>query len=81
MYYMPCWTLPELLFAGKYLHNQHSDEIKVDFSQEAITERFERIGGIFRYALPHNTEVLNAKQSKHSTISNTKSVDIFIATC
>ena len=78
MHCMPCWTLPELLFAGKYLHNQHSDETTVDFSQEAITEMFERFGGIFWCALPHNTEVVNAKQSQHSAISNTKLVDIFM---
>ena len=39
LYYMPTWTLNELLLVGKHLRT-HVHEPEVDFSETAIKERY-----------------------------------------
>ena len=49
---MPCWTLNELQAVGAYMYSKYHEKLEVDFSPEAISDRFEKFGGIFRYVLP-----------------------------
>ena len=46
-FYMPCWTLNELQAVGAYMDSKYHEKLEVDFSPEAISDRFKRFGGIF----------------------------------
>lgn len=50
--FMPCWTLEELLLAGRVLRERKKEPDGVSFSDEQIINRFNQFGGIIRYVLP-----------------------------
>jgi hypothetical protein len=60
-YYMPVWSLKDLLAAGKYLvdNGRVPYNIKDLYKEESIRQRYEEFGGIFRHVLPINKAALN----------------------
>ena len=61
---MPCWTLDELQAVGAYMDSKCHEKLEVDFSPEAISDRFKRFGGIFQYILPY----LYCRQKENSLL-------------
>ena len=60
-YYMPVWSLQDLLSAGLYLRDSgRVPEDMIEFySEQNIQERYEEFGGIFRHVLPPLMQSLN----------------------
>ena len=77
-FYMPCWTLNELQAVGAYMDSTYHEKLEVDFSPEAISDRFKRFGGIFRYVLPcSKLSLLQAKRDQLAVLSHTTLMDAY----
>ena len=64
MYYMPLFTLKELLSIGEYMvandgRLSKNTELLAEFNQENIHKRYEEFGGIFRHVLPASLDYLD----------------------
>ena len=53
-------------------------QLEVNFSPQAIEERYHRFGGIIRYILPHEERtIVEAKNQQLSVLSRTSLADVF----
>ena len=77
-FYIPCWTLNELQAVGAYMDSKYHEKLEVDFSPEAISDRFKRFGGIFRYILPcSRSSLLQAERDQLAVLSHTTLMDAY----
>ena len=75
---MPCWTLNELQAVGAYMGSKYHEKLDVDFSPKAISDRFKRFGGIFRYVLPRSElSLLQAESDQLAVLSHTTLKDAY----
>lgn len=75
---MPCWTLDELQAVGAYMDSKCHEKLEVDFSPEAISDRFKRFGGIFRYVLPcSRLSLLQAERDQLAVLNHTTLTDAY----
>lgn len=76
--YMPCWNLDELQTVGAYVAAHCDESLKDFYAPEAIEERYDRFGGIFRYVIPGKKSLVEqAKKEQDDVIGNTKPEDSF----
>jgi len=76
--YMPCWNLDELQTVGAYVAARCDESLKDFYAPEAIEERYDRFGGIFRYVIPEKkSDVEQAKKEQDNVIGNAKPEDSF----
>ena len=62
---------------GNFYSNR-CPNLEVDFTPQAIEERYRRFGGIIRYVLPNNKQRLaEAEHEQSSVLSRTNVADIF----
>ena len=77
-FYMPCWTLDELQAVGAYIDSKCHEKLEVDFSPMAVSDRFKRFGGIFRYVLPHSKlGLLQAERNQLAVLTDTSLSDAY----
>ena len=75
---MPCWTLDELQAVGAYMDSKCHEKLEVDFSPKAISDRFKRFGGIFRYVLPcSKLSLLQAERDQLAVLNHTTLTDAY----
>jgi hypothetical protein len=60
--YMPTWTLPELQAIRTFVANRTPEEMP--FSEDAIVERFDEFGGIFRHVFARNVKSLRQQRQR-----------------
>jgi len=76
--YLPNWTLEELQTVGKHMRDIKSVPEGISYSSEAIQERYEEYGGIFRHILPTSLAQLESTaKSKNQSISKVDLNTIF----
>ena len=76
-YYMPCWTLPELQLVAAHVAQKDST-LDVEMTPDAVSKRFNRFGGIFRYVIPTSMQYSKMIEAEQDTsLSMTKQVNVF----
>jgi hypothetical protein len=78
-YYMPIWSLQDLLSAGAYL--KESGRVPDDtldlYSEQSIRERYDEFGGIFRHVLPESKkDIVRTYAKKRQAINGAIGKDI-----
>jgi len=76
--YLPNWTLEDLQTVGKHMSDIKCVPEGISYSSEAIQERYEDYGGIFRHVLPISLAQLESTAfSKNQAISEVNLNTIF----
>ena len=61
-----------------YIDSKCHEKLEVDFSPKAVSDRFKRFGGIFRYVLPHSKLVLlQAERNQLAVLTDTNLSDAY----
>lgn len=68
--------LSELQLVGAHV-SENCDEIKDDFTPQEIEKKFDRFGGIFRYVIPSQSDVVSEAARSH-VLDKTKTVHVLL---
>ena len=78
-FYMPCWTLDELEAVGADISKTCTADTKKLMTREAIEERFNIFGGIFRCVIPASPIAIEqAENNLTLQIDRCSKIDAFL---